>query len=340
MRSWFKDDGYEKTYSLDYPTGVGPFVLTLEEIAAGFARACRGSFGSQSFDVVAHSMGSLITRQAIKYDFRSSSDYEPALGSQVARWVSLAGPNHGASNAWLNAVCGTLTCGPQLAGMKKNSTFLGKLNSGTEAPGPTEYLTYRTPGDEQVDEDSVPVTGNSENRRVDLRYARGGDDPVHNAFLTSRQVADGILTFLKVGLAAEQIETYRLYNLIAEHSGKAMDVRDAVGERGTPVQQYQANGTKAQVWEFIPGYAPGVFQIRSGVNFCLKEQESKAVLGDCGGGHTYWQAVPAEDGTFFLKNDYSGWNLDVPGSSHQNSVQLITYPPQGSSNQKWRLIRV
>ncbi|MEU8589519.1 alpha/beta fold hydrolase [Streptomyces sp. NPDC048664] len=335
MTQKFEEDGYCKVYYYDYPSGPGPFVHTLEELASGFGWAVREALGGRSVDVVAHSMGSLITRQAIRYDFNGSGEHVPALGSQVAHWVSLAGPNHGAKNEWLNALCGTMTCGPQLTGMKRNSAFLAKLNSGTEAPGPTQYLTYRTPGDEQVDEDSVPLTGNAENRRIDLRHARG-PSTIHNRFMGNSEVISGVLAFFKHGPTSD-IEQYKPYRIAAEHSGKMMDVRDAAGARGTPVQQYQANGTNAQVWEFFQGYAPGVYNIRSGVDFCLKEQDAQAVLGDCSGGHTYWQAVPAGDGSFYLRNDFSGTYLDVPGHSHANSVQLITYRFTGGTNQRWRL---
>lgn len=470
MKDRFRAAGYrnDQMFTWEYETGIGPIAghLELKTLGAGLAWAVRDTLSNQPVDLVAHSMGSLITRQAVKYDFKDDYDDIPALGSQVAGCVSLAGPNHGVSNVWVNALCSGITCGNQVADMRKNSTFLNRLNQSPEAPGPTNFLTYRTPGDEQVDEDSVQLSG-ADNRRIDLRPVsgdgkgteppRGGGDPIHNSIKSNATVAEDVISFLDTEVAppyyrlrldrvtmtkgdeqggtgddlygtiraggetlwqvdktfylkdkffpfdlpqlnskwiwtedgkftitlkimdedgasddelvndtitwdrsrpagSHTVEVTGRYGaamatytaleavapdygtsvmLTARHSGKTAD-RNESGK----VIQYHANFTSAQRWTLVRGNATGVYQFKNAGGYLTRSGDGKVVAGTGDHDGAYWHLTSTGDGYFFIEHIASRTYLDVPGSSHSDWEQLITYGRVGTENQQWTVSRL
>ncbi|MFB7435258.1 esterase/lipase family protein [Streptomyces microflavus] len=201
MKERFQAAGYDTDLLMCWPyeTSWDPFTKagqrTLTTLGKALAWAINDKYGTTTrVDIVAHSMGSLVSRAAVKYG--DYNDHIDPLLSQVVHCVSLAGPNHGAKNEWLKAF-GVVIQG-QIGDMVPDSPFLRGLNQSPEVSSGTKWLTYRTPGDEEVDEDSVPLQG-ADNRRIDLRSGvpGGGSDPIHNSFLTNQEVANNVVDFLK-----------------------------------------------------------------------------------------------------------------------------------------------
>lgn len=132
-RGWLYSDLAEFGYD---------WAATNESNASRFGAFLTERFGSRQVNVVAHSMGSLLTRKYLK----------DGGSSRVRSWVSLGGPNHGAGDA--------SPCGPfgtfcdihaaSLAEMTPGSTFLTSLNSGDETPGATRYTTFSSTCDAQI----------------------------------------------------------------------------------------------------------------------------------------------------------------------------------------------
>lgn len=196
MFGLFEGAGYSagQLYTYAYDTGWEAGYPTLTEQSQDLAQKIHKAFGSTEFDIVAHSMGGLIARAAIKWGDENSGI--APLRDQVVNCVSLAGPNHGASNGWLETF-GSIMWAGELQDMAPDSDFLDSLNKDTEAPGPTKWLTYYSPGDEEVNEYSVPLQG-ADNRQIDLRgtVAPSNDDPIHNGYLTSKEVTAAVIDFL------------------------------------------------------------------------------------------------------------------------------------------------
>ncbi|MCJ7509406.1 MAG: RICIN domain-containing protein [Dehalococcoidia bacterium] len=84
-------------------------------------------------------------------------------------------------------------------------------------------------------------------------------------------------------------------SLVAQHSGKCMDVQWGSTSVGAPIWQWPCNGTPAQTVD----------------------------IADVGGG---W---------YQIKFKHSGMCLDVPGASHDQGVQLWQYPCNGTDAQKF-----
>ncbi|MEU3752968.1 alpha/beta fold hydrolase [Streptomyces olivoreticuli] len=195
MRQKFKEAGYRDSEMHSYDYSGDDKRRTIPQLGKTFANWAQQNLGTQRFDVVAHSMGSLVTRHAIKQNLNG-------IGSQVIHWVSLAGPNKGAKNANLCAGVAPPLCTKAVVDMKYNSPFLRELNKAPQTPPPTRYMTYRTPCDEDVEEDRVMLDG-ADNRRIDLcrlKGTYGGSRPVHNGIIRDATVTRDVLTFLTTSL--------------------------------------------------------------------------------------------------------------------------------------------
>lgn len=151
---------------------------SVNEVLAGrfaaYVDSVRQQTGAAQVDIVSHSFGGLPTRWYVKFGGGTST---------VARWVSLAGPNHGTSTAWACALwdqaCRDMTPG---------SYVQKQLASGDETPGAVAYATFWSGCDEVVNpDDSVPLAGAVNNPVGCLD---------HNALLSDAATQQGVLAFL------------------------------------------------------------------------------------------------------------------------------------------------
>jgi len=115
--------------------------------------------------------------------------------------------------------------------------------------------------------------------------------------------------------------------------GKCADVRGGKDAKGTAVQLYGCNGSKAQTWT----HAGSTF---ASLGKCLDVKggsaanKAKVQLWGCNGS-TAQDWTPGQDGS--LVNTASGKCLDVPGGRATNKLQLQIYTCNGSAAQRWTL---
>lgn len=148
--------------------------------------------------------------------------------------------------------------------------------------------------------------------------------------------------------ATAKIDTNRYYTITSRNSGKLVDVRGAGTKNGTAIQQYQANGSRAQSFKFI-STGGGFYRVVS--------ELSGSQVWDAAGGrktngikvHTWnWggpgaanqQWMPVVTGshvTFKPRHAYPAMCLDIPGASKNSGVQLQLYSCNGSAAQQWTL---
>lgn len=109
----------------------------------------QASTGAARVDIVTHSMGGLSSRYYLKN-----------LGGTgvVDDWVSLGGPNHGTSTAYL---CYLFSAGCR--DMIPGSGFLNNLNAGDETPGAVNYGTFWSSCDEVINPDSSTLLSGATN---------------------------------------------------------------------------------------------------------------------------------------------------------------------------------
>lgn len=237
-------------------------------------------FGDQQIDIVAHSMGSLVTRFAIKGydgdDGRTEKLHKPLQG-QVSHWVSLAGPNHGAKGA--DAAVGP-AWPDAIRDMGASSYFLKALNSGDEAPLPTKYLTYRTPCDEKVSEGSVMLKSNNvQNRRIDLcPKVKGSGSEIHNAILHSPKVIKETREFITSGRVtcseSEQIEVNKIK--------ATLQVCQSINQNGklnidTIVNDVRFKTSTGNTWFSPVGLAHDKYYIETAVSWESPAQGAKQI---------------------------------------------------------------
>ncbi|MCM0677955.1 triacylglycerol lipase [Micromonospora phytophila] len=105
--------------------------------------------GAAQVDIVTHSMGGLSSRYYLKN----------IAASNVDRWVSLGGPNHGTSSA---NTCFSTAC----VEMRVGSTFLANLNAGDETPGTPTYGTWWSSCDGVINPADSTVLSGARNTRT------------------------------------------------------------------------------------------------------------------------------------------------------------------------------
>ncbi|MGC0417749.1 esterase/lipase family protein [Embleya sp. AB8] len=150
MANKAKEYGYgsDELYRFDYgrlsQTGNGS--TPIKSLAKGLdafikKNNLRGRSPDGKIDIVAHSMGGLVSRAYLKQNEGHAA---------TAHLVTYATPNHGTI---LSYFCPPIVpiCDEQAREMDAGSGFLRWLNSGTETPGNTRYATFRSNvGDEPM----------------------------------------------------------------------------------------------------------------------------------------------------------------------------------------------
>lgn len=135
MISWFQQDGWPPSYLNDWTYTWSQSNVTTAGAITSKVNHILSTTGKTKVDLITHSMGSLSARYYLKN-----------LGGtlKVDDFVSLAGPNHGTSDAALSGPFGCSNTPVSCNEMKYNSTFLTNLNSVDETPGAVNYGTWRS----------------------------------------------------------------------------------------------------------------------------------------------------------------------------------------------------
>jgi triacylglycerol lipase len=159
--------------------GTGDIAQSAQELAA-FVDRLLARTHARKVSIVGHSEGGMMPRYYIRF-----------LGGakKVDDLVGLSPSNHGTANplALEGALYGCTACGQQFA---LGSSFLARLDSGDETPGPVDYTTIQTADDLVV----VPYTSaflSGPAARVTnvLLQARCPDDAVGHLGITDDPVA-------------------------------------------------------------------------------------------------------------------------------------------------------
>lgn len=141
--------------------------------------------------------------------------------------------------------------------------------------------------------------------------------------------------------------TAGIYTLANVNSGKALDVVNAASASGANVQQYQPNGSKAQLWRINP--------LGDGVHIVISANSGKALDVSGAGTHNganvqQWEANGSNaqkwlihrlaSGSHTLTNVNSGKVLDVDNASTANHANVQQWESNQTDAQKWLLNRV
>lgn len=134
MAARFQHDGWPQNRLVRFGYDTTQSNATSAAQLAATIDAVRANLGVARVDVVAHSMGSLVTRYCVKH-----------FACDVRRAALIAGPNHG---TYLALACALFWVSCKQ--MERGSRFLANLNAGDETPDVTRWATWRSPCDELV----------------------------------------------------------------------------------------------------------------------------------------------------------------------------------------------
>jgi hypothetical protein len=137
------------------------------------------------------------------------------------------------------------------------------------------------------------------------------------------------------------------YQLIAAHSGKAIDIEQASTQAGAAVIQWAPNGGQNQHFQFIPT-GDGYYQIAARhSNLLLDLFESNPNNGATivqwttnGGTNQQWQVIDRGSGQVSLINRLSGRALDVWEASTADGARISQWDSHGGTNQRFQLVQV
>eukprot|EP01083_Nonionella_stella_P239897 839162_1 len=138
------------------------------------------------------------------------------------------------------------------------------------------------------------------------------------------------------------------YTIQSVHSGKVIDVPGQSKDKGKQLQQWDSNGTVAQIF-YIKESCHGIFTIQNKGNGLYLDisRGSKAnsaklsqwtLNGNYGSDNQQFMFVPAGDGSYYIFNVKSGKCLDVAGASKDNGGKVHQWQPHSGNNQRWRLL--
>jgi Ricin-type beta-trefoil lectin domain./Protein metal binding site. len=139
------------------------------------------------------------------------------------------------------------------------------------------------------------------------------------------------------------IDTSKWYRLIAKHSGKCVDVRNASISAGERLMQYTCHSGDNQKFQFSSA-GDGYFVINTGnSHLCVDQFGATQTPGGAVGQYfchygQNQQVLPATSGGYYsFSFRHSGQNLDVANGSTANGALLIQYTAHGGDNQLFTL---
>jgi hypothetical protein len=163
--------------------------------------------------------------------------------------------------------------------------------------------------------------------------------PDGNAYVSNFGTSPALGQVIRVDLQAKP----GLYELVASHSEKCLDVPDWSPNDGTPVVQWACNGGDNQKWNLetaADGYSRLV-AIHSGK--CLDvanvstEDRADIIQWQCHGGQNQQWRVEVVPGGHQLVARHSSKCVDVRGEATSDGGQVIQWPCTGGANQTWML---
>ena len=164
------------------------------------------------------------------------------------------------------------------------------------------------------------------------------------------EVPGGLSGFIRHGtILKESIETPTAgftSTAVAQHSGKCLDVPNAVTTNGTQLQQWTCNGLAAQSFQFRPvaGLAGTYNVVNTGNGLCLDVSSASTADGatvvqwTCSSGaNQRFRLQSTAAGIYQLVATHSGKCLDVNTASTADGAKTIQWTCSSGANQRWRL---
>ncbi len=130
------------------------------------------------------------------------------------------------------------------------------------------------------------------------------------------------------------------YQLLAKHSGKAVDISDASTVSGADALQY-TRGTGSNQQFSIQSVGSGYYKIvarHSGKVLAVTSSTSIVEQHTYSGSSMHqWKVELQSDGYYKITNRSTGKALDVMGASTLDKARIGQYTYVGAGNQKWRI---
>jgi hypothetical protein len=136
-----------------------------------------------------------------------------------------------------------------------------------------------------------------------------------------------------------------LFRVVAQHSGKCLDLPGKTLVMGTQLQQWDCNGTSAQTFWFVP--QNGVHRIVTATGQVLDVSGASNADGAPvlqwewnNGDNQRWLVLLLPGNLWGIMSKASGKVVDVSGVSLANGAPILQWTFVNGANQKWRLERV
>jgi len=148
MRRWLEDDGYQ-TYTMAFPS-MEEDMDWLAWFVKGRIREIMRDHAAAEVDLVAHSMGGLISRAYIRY----------LSGEKTTkRVITFQSPHHGLFLASIPLFPRFMISENLRKQVSINSAFLRKLNANDETPGNVRYTSIISKQDQYISVKSARLEG-------------------------------------------------------------------------------------------------------------------------------------------------------------------------------------
>jgi hypothetical protein len=146
---------------------------------------------------------------------------------------------------------------------------------------------------------------------------------------------------------AATIDTSAHYQIVARHSGKAMEIADQSTSDGAGVRQWTRSTQASQQFQFVDA-GGGYYKLRARHSGKLVDVASASTAdganvvqySDNGGTNQQFRVVDTDSGYVKLINRNSGKALDVWGRSTADGARISQYTDNGGTNQQWQLVLV
>ncbi|KAK3294504.1 carbohydrate-binding module family 13 protein [Chaetomium fimeti] len=147
------------------------------------------------------------------------------------------------------------------------------------------------------------------------------------------------------GLSEFEVWTAAIFQIRNENSGKLMGVEKESKSPGANIQQYDDNGTRDHLWQFVKT-AGGWYKIKnvnSGLLLAV-EGASKANSArlqqyeDSGTDDHLWRVQSNSNGLFLILNMNSGLVAGVDRESTANSADVVQHEDNGTRDHLWSLL--
>ena len=147
------------------------------------------------------------------------------------------------------------------------------------------------------------------------------------------------------GLSEFEVWTAAIFKLQNSNSGKLMGVSDESLSNSANIQQYDDNGSRDHLWEFVntPGGWFKIMNLNSGLLLGVEDESiaDSAQLQqyqDNGSQDHLWRVEERGGGLFVIRNKNSGLLVGVDGESTADSANIVQFEDNGTPDHLWSIL--